>query len=430
MLRSIVGLASTLSRRRRSVLILLVISAVLSVSVGSSATGGQSLAEFEQRVDAALEAAGTALDQEDARLDELAVRSSGSPLSDGRPSLGQVAAQTRLLDRMIRDMRVEEGELRKKMEDVLSDLGPDIAVLTQRVSARQPVSLEPSRGTGGDEADRDLIVGNLFRDCPDCPEMVVIASGRFDMGSPPTERGRLDSEGPVLSVSVGYRFAVGVHEVTRGEFSQFVFATNRAMGRSCWAWDGKWTDQIGVGWRNPGFQQDDEHPVVCVSWNDAKAYVRWLSERTGKRYRLLSESEWEYAARAGTTTAHYWGADSSVQCRHANGADASTDYPRSVGCDDGHPHTSPVGTYDANGFGLHDVLGNVFEWVDDCWNDSYRSSPSDGGAWESGDCDRRVFRGGAWLNEPRFLRSAFRVRYAPGYRSNVLGFRVARTLEP
>ena len=427
---SIVGLASTVRRRCRSALTLLPIIAALSVSVGASATDDRSLAEFEERVDAALEAAESALDQEDARLDELAVRSSGRPLPDGRPSLGQVAANIRLLNRRILELRAEERELREKMNDALKGLDPDIAKLARRLSVLQPARVEQPAGTERDASDRDRAAASLFRDCPDCPEMVVIAAGRFDMGSPPTERGRLDNEGPVHPVTIGYRFAVGVHEVMRGEFDHFVSATNRAMGQSCWAWDGKWSERPRTGWRDPGFPQDDEHPVTCVSWNDAKAYVRWLSERTGKPYRLLSESEWEYAARAGTATARYWGANSSAQCRYANGADAGTDYPQSVGCDDGHPHTSPAGSYNANGFGLHDLLGNVFEWLEDCWNDSYRSAPSDGGAWESGDCDRRVFRGGAWLNEPRFLRSAFRVRYAPGYRSNVLGFRVARTLEP
>ena len=408
---------------RRMLLPLLTLSAVV-LSMDALASD-PSLADLEGRVDAALEQAETALDREESRLDELAARSSGRPLADGRPSLGQVAANIRLLDGRIRELRAEKQELHEELKDMLSALGPDIMALAQRLSAVQSEQAEHGER---DEAAHGLAVGSRFRDCPECPEMIVVPPGRFDMGSPPTEVGRHDNEGPVHPVAIGYRFAVGVHEVTRGEFELFVSETGRATGNACWAWDGKWRERSGTGWRNPGFVQGDRHPVTCVSWNDAKAYARWLSERTSGAYRLLSESEWEYVARAGTTTARFWGADAATQCRYANGADSSTEYPRAAGCDDGHSQTSPTGSYDANDFGLHDVLGNVFEWLEDCWNDSYRGAPSDGGAWEAGDCERRVFRGGAWLNESRFLRSAFRVRYAPGYRSNVLGFRVARTL--
>lgn len=426
----VVRLVSALHRLWRSARTLLLVLVTVAVTASASATAGRSLAEFERHIDAALDAAVAALDGEEARLDELAARSSGSPRPDGRPSLGQVAANIRLLNGRITELRADTRELRETMKDVLTKLDPDIAKLAERLSALPPASAEQRGSTERDEADRERPVGSLFRDCPDCPELVVVASGRFDMGSPPTERGRHDNEGPVRPIAIGYRFAVGVHEVTRGEFDRFVSATGRAMGRACWAWDGEWSERPRTGWRDPGFPQDDEHPVTCVSWNDAKAYVRWLSEQTGEPYRLLSEAEWEYVARAGTAMARYWGADSSAQCRYANGADASTGYPQAVDCDDGYAQTSPAGSYDANAFGLHDILGNVFEWLEDCWNDSYRGAPSNGSAWEAGDCDRRVFRGGAWLYEPRFLRSAFRVRYAPGYRSNVLGFRVARSLEP
>ena len=223
---------------------------------------------------------------------------------------------------------------------------------------------------------------------------------------------------------------MGVHEVTRGEFGRFVAATDRAMGNSCWIWNGKWQAQSGINWRNPGFSQGDDHPAVCVSWNDAAAYVRWLSRETGQAYRLLSEAEWEYVTRAGTMASRYWGGSSRSQCRYANGADASTDFSQKVSCNDGSVRTSPVGHYEPNDFGLYDTLGNVWEWVADCWNGSYQGAPLNGRAWESGDCSQRVFRGGSWFNEPRALRSAFRARYKSGYRSNVLGFRVARTLNP
>ena len=278
--------------------------------------------------------------------------------------------------------------------------------------------------------------GSIFRDCDKCPEMVVVPSGSYEMGSPAFEEGRNDDEGPVHRVTLAEPVAVGVHEVTRGEFERFVQATGYAMGNTCWIWmpeSGKWEKHADHHWRDPGFTQTDQHPVVCVSWRDAQAYVKWLSRETGKAYRLLSEAEWEYIARGGTQTAWYWGDDKTAQCRHANGFDraAKRRYPKfkTVECDDGAVHTSEVGQYKANGFGLHDVSGNVWEWVEDCWNDSYAGGPADGSAWTSGDCDTRVLRGGSWDDDPWDLRSAYRDRYFTGYRLSNVGFRVARTLD-
>ena len=275
--------------------------------------------------------------------------------------------------------------------------------------------------------------GMTLQDCPECPEMVVVPSGRFQMGSPSSDKGRLDDEGPVHEVTIARPFAVGVNEVTRGEFARFVSATGRSMGNACWTYEsGEWKARSGRHWRDPGFSQTDEHPVVCVRWNDAQAYVRWLSGETGEAYRLPSEAEWEYVARAGTRTAWYWGESESGQCRYANGADeASGDLGGGkVRCNDGHARTSPVGSYEANGYGLHDVLGNVWEWVQDCWNGSYAGAPRDGSAWTSGECGRRVLRGGSWHVNPRNLRSADRGRYWSGNRVSLIGFRVARTLTP
>ena len=281
----------------------------------------------------------------------------------------------------------------------------------------------------------ERVPGTKFRDCPGCPEMVVVPSGSFMMGSPGSEEGWHDYEGPVHRVTLARPFAVGVTEVTRGEFARFVSSTGRSMGNSCWTvkgGSGNWEERWGGGWRNPGFSQTDAHPVVCVSWQDSQAYVAWLSGETGEAYRLLSESEWEYVARAGTETARYWGESERGQCRHANGADAaSVDLGwGAASCNDGHVRTAPVGSFSANAFGLHDVLGNVWEWVEDCWNESYRGAPTDGSAWESGDCDRRVLRGGSWGDEPRDLRSADRFWGTTGVRVDDVGFRVARTLTP
>ena len=268
--------------------------------------------------------------------------------------------------------------------------------------------------------------GKKFRDCAECPEMVVVRAGSYEMGSPPGEKGRDDDEGPVHRVTIDKPFAVGVYEVTRGEWSRFVSSTGHSTGDSCRTYEsGEWKERTGRGWSNPGFSQGDGHPIVCVSWEDARAYVEWLSGETGAEYRLLSESEWEYVARGGSTTSRYWGGSESGQCSHANGADRLAKRSYSdwtvASCDDGYVHTAPVGSFRANGFGLHDVSGNVWEWVEDCWHDSYRGAPSDGSARTSGgDCGKRVLRGGSWLSTPRLLRSAYRYRGTTGNRDTTI----------
>ena len=262
-----------------------------------------------------------------------------------------------------------------------------------------------------DRADVDLIraLGLAFRDCPECPELVVVPSGSYEMGSPGSEDGWSGAEGPVHRVTIAEPFAVGMYEVT---FSQ---------------WDACVADG-GCG----GYRPDDEgwgrgdRPVVNVSWKDAQGYVDWLTRRTGERYRLPSESEWEYAARAGTTTPFHTG--STISTEQANydgsqtyGAGRAGRYRK---------RTVPAGGFAPNRFGLHDVHGNAWEWVEDCWNDSYRGAPSDGSAWESGSCKSRVLRGGSWNVEPSDLRSAFRVRNTTGARFDASGIRVVRALAP
>ena len=281
--------------------------------------------------------------------------------------------------------------------------------------------------------------GRRFRDCEGswCPELVVVPAGRYMMGTSALDSGGAD-ERPRHRVTIAKPFAVGVMEVTRGQWRRFVEETGHPTVGVCGTYEGdEWKGRSGRSWRNPGFSQTDEHPVVCVSWEDAKSYVRWLSGKTGEHYRLLSESEWEYVARAGTTTSRYWGPGSGViQCRHANGADRTLkgrygDWKRAVApCRDRHVHTSPVGSYEKNGFGLYDVLGNVWEWVEDCSSPDYRGAPSDGRAWTAGgDCSRRALRGGAWNEVPGVLRSMYRHWViADGY-SSTIGFRVARTLD-
>jgi len=170
----------------------------------------------------------------------------------------------------------------------------------------------------------------------------------------------------------------------------------------------------------PGFAQTDRDPVVCVSWNDAKAYAAWLSKTTGKLYRLLTEAEWEYAARAGTTTAWYWGDDLGGGNANCDGCGSRWD----------NESTSPAGSFKPNGFQLYDMLGNAWQWVEDCYVGDYRNAPTDGSAVEAKDCGSRVIRGGSWYHNPPFLRVALRYGNSPGIRDNALGFRLARTITP
>ncbi len=258
--------------------------------------------------------------------------------------------------------------------------------------------------------------GEIFRDCADCPEMVVIPAGEFVMGSPEDEEGRFADEGPQHGVRIAAQFAVGRFEVTRDQFDAFVRANGRSVASTCWTReDRKLEKRSGRSYRSPGFSQSGDHPVVCMSWENAQAYVAWLSEKTGQRYRLLSEAEWEYVARAGTDTRYSFGDNITKE-------DANFDFSKGK--------TTEVGSYPSNPWKLHDMHGNVWEWVEDCWNDGYGSAPSDGSVWPSAGCDRHVLRGGSWGSGPGYLRSANRNRHTSGYRNFYLGFRVARELTP
>ena len=254
------------------------------------------------------------------------------------------------------------------------------------------------------QTSADWKAGDLFRDCPECPEMVVVPAGSFMMGSPSHEQGRTIREGPVHEVRIGAPFAAGVYEVTFTEWDAC------AASGGCGGYrpeDASW----GRGRR----------PAVHVGWDPAQSYVLWLSEKTGKRYRLLSESEWEYVARAGTRTPFHMGSTISTDQANYDGAKGQGAYRRK---------TVPVGSFAANAWGLHDVHGNVWEWVQDCWNNSYAGAPSDGSARESRNCSLRVLRGGSWRGTPKLLRSANRSGFPSAARNNDVGFRVARTLRP
>ena len=277
--------------------------------------------------------------------------------------------------------------------------------------------------------------GDRFRDCDVCPELVVVPEGNYMMGSPDSEKWRTRDEGPRHRVTIDRPFAVGVGEITVREYGRFVEATGRAMQGTCRQWrEGEWKLVGGTGWRFPGFSQTEQAPVVCVNWEDANAYVKWLTGVTGEAYRLLSESEWEYVARAGTDAATFWGHDVKSQCRYANGVDLTLKRKDRewqwtyASCSDGHHTTAPVGTFVANKFGLHDVIGNVWEWTQDCWHNDYQAAPTDGRAWQGDDCSQRVARGGSWLSRPTYLRLAIRLAVSATQRSAGIGFRIRRTI--
>ena len=268
--------------------------------------------------------------------------------------------------------------------------------------------------------------------------MVAVPAGGFVMGAAPGEEERTNlaeefrnRSQPQRSVNVK-GFLAGQFEVTRGEYRAFAQATGRTSD-GCYVWGGAaWQMDPEKTWRNPGYPQDDTHPATCVSWEDATAYAAWLSQQTGKRYRLLTEAEWEYAARGGTTTTRFWGDAANLSCEYANTADRSTAarVPGSrawhvADCDDRHPYTAPVGTFRPNAFGLHDMLGNVEEWTQDCWTGDFRGAPTDGSAVTAGDCSMRAVRGGAWDDSPVGVPAAYRVGSPVTVRVYRRGFRVA-----
>ena len=253
---------------------------------------------------------------------------------------------------------------------------------------------------------------DALRDCANCPEMVVIPAGEFMMGSPSSERGRNPDEGPQRKVVFAQPFAVGRHEVTFAQWDACVAEGGCANKAD----DNNW----GRGRR----------PVINVSWNDAKEYVAWLAKKTGKPYRLLTEAEWEYAAR-GTTKAtdrlQPFSTGATINPTQAN-YDGNFIYGNGAKMGIYRQKTLDVGSFRPNAFGVYDMHGNVWEWVEDCYKDSYAGAPTDGTAVTSRDCTLNILRGGAWNYYPQLLRSAYRYASAPGVRTENAGFRVARAM--
>ncbi|MFM9438446.1 formylglycine-generating enzyme required for sulfatase activity [Janthinobacterium sp. CG_23.3] len=272
-------------------------------------------------------------------------------------------------------------------------------------------------------ADANGVLRDRFLDgTGEGPELVLIPTGRFQMGSPEHERkiamaagsqkSWLERETPQHWVGIDYSFALGRHPVSVGEWRQFARVTG-------------WVSQSETDWDNPGFAQGERHPVVGVSWHDAQLYLQWLIEQTGQFYRLPSEAEWEYACRAGSKSAFSFGDEISTE--HAN-YDGHYTYNGSVR-GQYRGGTSAAGDFAPNPWGLYDMHGNVWEWVQDAVHDNYEGAPADGSAWEEGgDASRRILRGGSWLYNPRYLRSALRNGFSSALSNDIVGFRVARNL--
>jgi formylglycine-generating enzyme required for sulfatase activity len=248
---------------------------------------------------------------------------------------------------------------------------------------------------------------NLKKKSPSQMNMVTIEPGRFELGSPMFENKRRPNEGPVQSVYIGYTFEVGKYEVTFAEWDKCL-ADGGCNGHR--PDDGGW----GRGKR----------PVINISWQDTQNYLKWLNKKTGNTYRLLSESEWEYLARAGSQGPFTTGPMITTQQANFNGETSYGGSPLGVY----RRKTVPVGSYAANATGLHDLHGNVWEWTQDCWNPSHSGAPTDGRAREEGNCKYRVMKGGSWVNKPNDVRTAQRQKYTPDYRYDDYGFRFARTL--
>ncbi|MFV1968696.1 MAG: SUMF1/EgtB/PvdO family nonheme iron enzyme [Pirellulaceae bacterium] len=355
-------------------------------------------------------------------------------LSDAEASKGHFEKARRYLDSA--EIIQPGAEITRLARERIAGLEVEVArEQAVQEAARQKAELEKSEQAQSASARPSDVIGDSLKNGSRGPEMMRIPAGQFVMGSPPEETGRNDAEGPQHQVTIPSDFALGKFNVTVGEFRRFVdatgFQTHAEKIGGCFSGQGK---RDGATWRDPGFKRSlgDDHPVVCVAWKDAIEYAKWLSAQTGASYRLPSEAEWEYAARTGTTTARFWGDDPAAACRYANVGDvARTNKGGNVS---GTPHEcldrfgglAPVGRFQANAFGLYDMLGNVWEWTADCWRESYAGVPSDGSSVNDEGCRYHTRRGGNFASGTEEIRSAARKNgRRPGL---AIGFRLAREL--
>lgn len=272
-------------------------------------------------------------------------------------------------------------------------------------------------GSGRNEWFKDLEVG---------PEMVIIPSGSFRMGSPVEEPERDEAEAPVHQVSIKEPFAISRHAISRDQFAAFAADTGfEHTGARIWK-NKQWTISGTASWKNPELRQQGDHPAVCLSWFDATQYAAWMSAKSGHRYRLPTEAEWEYAARAGSSSPFWWGA--TISPTQANYHSLSL-YEGGGSLGDYRETTVAVDRFDPNPWGLYQVHGNAWEWCEDIWHPSYNGAPCDGSAWTTGgEPPKRVVRGGSWEDFPEYLRSAYRFGTDPNMRTSLIGCRVVREI--
>jgi formylglycine-generating enzyme required for sulfatase activity len=294
-----------------------------------------------------------------------------------------------------------------------------------RFASRAEIAPQPDRRSGKRGTESSSITENTFRDHDWAPLMSVVPSGRFLMGSSEDEPARGVNEGPQHEVVFERPFAIGVFPVTCREFAPFA-QTIRDWIPGALEWNGYGFEHLDdARWDNPGFSQGDLHPVTCVSFEDALSYVEWLATATGKRYRLPSEAEWEYVARAGTAAPYWWGTDISNSFAHYDRSSLSLQFGVA---DQRRSGTISVAPRSANPWGICDILGNVWEWCEDTWHPNYEGAPSDGSAWIGDRSDRRIVRGGSWSGDADVLRCAQR-RWVNGHnRMTNVGLRVALSL--
>ncbi len=287
---------------------------------------------------------------------------------------------------------------------------------------------------------------SIFTDCSNCPEMVIIPSGSVYIGSYKEEIGRKRAERERVKATISKAFAMAKTEVTLSQFRTFMKETKYTSvvperdGKplaGCNYYDGKSYGYIAShNWKNPGYPQREDAPVVCVSWSDAKAYADWLSKKTGRQYRIPSTVEFEYASRAGSTSPWFWGTNPEKACEYANIGDRAfaNHFPSrpSFPCNDGYVFTSSVAKFKPNAFGLYDMVGNAWEWTNDCFKIDLSNAPVDGSTWakkEDSDCIYRTPKGGSWISGIAWSRAAVRSRDQAHYKSFMLGFRVAATVD-
>ena len=327
---------------------------------------------------------------------------------------------------------------------VINEAAPITEVATTTSSdSTSTIESNESPDIAKDETDDaiDTEITDKLSDGSPAPALIVIPQGSNVIGSSNEEEGHRADESPQRVITMKQAVALGKTEVTVGQFKKFVAATGYLTeaeldsAQGCRTFEQGWDWRPGRSWRNPGYEQEDSHPVVCVSWHDAMEYVKWLSVETGKPYQLPSESVWEYASRAGTTTSRFWGDEKA--CDYSNVSDFSRAAMHNLNvssknifsCEDGNAYSAKVASFKPNPYGLYDTIGNVWEWTLDCWNENHSNINEDGSPRLSGNCNNRIYRGGSWGNLPSLVRAAKRLTDPSHFRYYNLCFRVSRTVD-